>query len=123
MNNYINDKIAEMEESGIRKHERLSVILGIVGGTETVTLTEQEMNTYIDNPIKFAADRHKVSIEDYTNWIATDGSPRCGATTKSGRICKNHLSGGGQRPINEWLELDGGLCATHGGESSTRTKY
>jgi hypothetical protein len=42
--------------------------------------------------------------------------------TSKGTRCKNFVSGGIQRDLQTWLELDGGNCAVHGGVSADEAR-
>ena len=91
-------------------------------GNMSITLTSKQISKYISDPIQFAADLHGVLKHQYLDWVETDGSPRCGVKTKSGKRCQNYVSGGCQYGIDDWLQLDGGFCAVHGGESSNEAR-
>ena len=92
------------------------------GGGTNSSLDVDEICEFVEDKIAFAAKREKVSRADYVLWLETDGTPQCGATTTSGKRCKNLVSGGVQFSIHDWLDLDGGLCAVHGGQSSEDAK-
>lgn len=93
-----------------------------VGGSETVVLKPSQVQKFISNPTQFAADYKGVSVSTYLQWLETDGHPRCGATTANGTRCENNVSGGIQRTIEDWVELDGGYCWRHGGAGSKEAK-
>lgn len=86
------------------------------GGSATISLEPDDVPAFIEDRDSFAARHFGVSRQQYLDWVATDGAPRCGATTKKGTRCQNSVSGGIQRTIEEWVKLDGGYCAVHGGE-------
>ncbi len=90
----------------------------IPGGGETVVVPSNSVVEYVADPQGFAARHFGVSKEQYLLWVEMDGMPQCGATTKNGPRCKNGVSGGSQRSIEEWLRLDGGYCAVHGGDGA-----
>ncbi len=81
-----------------------------------------DIEEFLDDPEEWFARTQGVTKEDYQNWIATEGLPRCGATLKSGRRCKNPVSGGIQRDLHDWLQSDAGFCHLHGGEGSAEAK-
>ena len=92
------------------------------GGAESIWLKPDNIGVFIDDPELAAANYYKASRQEYRDWIATEGTPRCGATTKSGKRCRNIVSGGIQQPFPRWLQLDGGFCAVHGGETSEESR-
>lgn len=88
----------------------------------TITLKPEQVSTFLEDADQFAADLRGVLKHQYLDWIETDGTPRCGVTTQSGARCKNFVSGGIQHDLEDWLQLDGGFCAVHGGESSSEAR-
>ena len=50
------------------------------------------------------ADHLGVQKSQYLDWLETEGLPRCGATTAKGERCRDRVSGGIQRPLEEWLQ-------------------
>lgn len=87
-------------------------------GWRSIHVPPERIQQYIDDAEHFIAETHGVDREEYLNWVASEGIPLCGAKTRKGRQCKNWVSGGVHLPIHEWLKLNGGYCAVHGGESS-----
>lgn len=85
------------------------------GGSTTFALQSGEVPAFIQDRDTFAASHFGVTRQQYLDWVKTDGAPRCGATTKKGTRCANSVTGGIQRTIGEWVELDGGYCTVHGG--------
>ncbi len=92
----------------------------VPGGGHTMCIKPQDLPAFVRDRDQWAADTMGVSKAQYLDWVETDGTPRCGATTKSGHRCRNLVSGGIQRSLREWLRLEGGYCAVHGGEPSDR---
>ncbi|MER8389422.1 hypothetical protein NKH14_28710 [Mesorhizobium sp. M1380] len=108
--------ISAMNSAGIGFMATISV----PGGGQTVFLNPSDIEPFLSDREKFAAQLLGVSKTQYMDWVKADGAPQCGATTKRGTRCGNFVSGGGQRPIDEWIRLEGGYCAVHGGEGSER---
>lgn len=92
------------------------------GGNRSLTLAAHELETFCNDPEGFFALKHGVTIDEYRQWVETDGTPRCGAKTSKGKRCGNVVSGGIQMSLERWLEEDGGFCAVHGGEGSATAK-
>ena len=92
------------------------------GGGTRLNLDPKDIPAYMSDPANFIANSMGVTKTEYETWVETEGTPRCGATTSSGKRCKNVVSGGIQMPIDEWLRLDGGYCAVHGGDGSEEAK-
>lgn len=84
-------------------------------GGESLELDPSELEAFLADPGAVYASRHGGSREEYDQWIETHGEARCGATTRTGERCRNHVSGGIQRRFVEWLQEDGGFCKIHGG--------
>lgn len=92
------------------------------GGNASLTLAADELESFCTDPEGFYALKHGVTEDEYRQWVETDGTPRCGATTAKGKRCGNLVSGGIQMPLERWLQEDGGFCAIHGGEDSATAK-
>lgn len=91
------------------------------GGNNAV-LKSEAVALFVSDPDAAAAKHHGVSKEIFCEWIESEGSVQCSAKTATGHRCKNHLSGGGQQEIDDWLKMQGGYCVVHGGEPSTNPK-
>jgi len=86
-------------------------VLGPWGGKyEYVEI--HNVQKFRDNFRQFCADHHGLTLEQFELWMENDGTPRCGEKTKSGKRCKNPCEAS-QSPAQEWLKLDGGICAYH----------
>lgn len=110
------DTIDAMAAAGIH----FIVEAAVPWGGMTLTVSAQEVPGIVANRDQGIADHLGVPKSQYLAWVATDGLPRCGATTSKGERCRNPISGGIQRPLKEWLQEDGGFCTVHGGERSKR---
>ena len=106
--------VAAMIDAGIA----FSAVVPSPGGQKTVFLEAEDVVPFVEDSADWYAKKNGVAKQDYLSWVACDGLPRCGATTKSGNQCKNSVSGGGQRSLLEWLTEDAGFCSLHGGENS-----
>ena len=87
------------------------------GGQKTVLLEAKDVVPFVEDSADWFAKRNGVTKQDYLSWVACDGLPRCGATTRNGSRCKNSVSGGGQRGLLDWLNEDAGFCSVHGGKN------
>lgn len=92
------------------------------GGSTTISLEPDQVPAFVQDRDAFAAKHFGVTCQQYLDWVATDGAPRCGATTTKGTRCGNFVSGGIQRSIDEWIRLDGDYCTVHGGEGSQKAR-
>lgn len=92
------------------------------GGSATIWLPPQDVAIFVKDPQQAAANYFKASKQEYLDWVATDGTPRCGAKTRSGKRCRNIVSGGIQQPFERWLQLDGGFCTIHGGAGAEEAR-
>jgi len=81
-----------------------------------------DIEEFLNDPEDWYARSEGVSKDDYLNWIASEGLPRCGAVLRNGHSCKNPVSGGIQRGLHDWLQADAGFCRLHGGEGSEEAK-
>jgi hypothetical protein len=106
--------IQALEAAGIQ----FSVSFREPGGAATIGISADEAFAWVEDPEAFAARTVGLTTTKYREWVDSDGEPRCGAVTIDGHRCKNVISGGIQRSALEWLRLDGGYCAVHGGASS-----
>lgn len=111
--NWDQAKVVQPIEAQIR------ISFPVPGGGREMLIPATEQANYSANPTAYLANYFGVSEVDFIRWVETDGTPFCGETTKSGRKCRNIVSGGSQRSLRDWIELDGGCCAVHGGHSSS----
>jgi hypothetical protein len=87
--------------------------LCIPGGHRGIPLDEEEVAAYDADRDLWAADYFGLTPEQYREWIFTDGTPLCGATTKAGKPCPVPL-GSIQQNVRPWLALHrNGLCSAH----------
>lgn len=108
--------IAQMESAGIS----FSVNISVPGGGHNILISASEVPFFVQDRIGFSAKAVGASREQYVAWVESDGAPRCGAITRKGTRCQNIVKGGIQRPIAEWIELEGSYCSVHGGEGDGR---
>jgi hypothetical protein len=55
-----------------------------------VDITEEQAARWQADPDLCAARYFGLSVEEYREWVVeTDGTPLCGARTKSGHLCRN----------------------------------
>jgi hypothetical protein len=107
-----------MQDAGI------ALIGNLVGpaGNYSISLAPEEVEEFVADPAAFYAKAHGGTKKDFEDWVATDGTPRCGAKTSKGSPCRNFVAGGIHKNFEAWLEQDGGLCATHGGDNSQEAR-
>lgn len=102
--------------------------IDFVGGVDapwggiTVTLEPEDVAPFVKDRDEWFARKNGAFKEQYLDWVATSGEPRCGAKTSKGTPCKNSVSGGIQRPFEVWLQEDGGICHVHGGATSKEAR-
>jgi hypothetical protein len=97
----------------ISASEHLGVRLAAPGGGINVMLGTTALTQYRADPDGFAAEYFELTLNEYAEWIATEGAPRCEAHTASGELCKN-LTGGYQLEAAEWKTLHRKLsCVSH----------
>lgn len=109
------DTIAAMADAGIH----FVIDVPAPPGGITLTISAAEVPRIVADRDQGAADHLGVLKSQYLDWVATDGLPRCGATTAKGARCRNSISGGAQRSLEVWLQEDGGFCTVHGGKESS----
>ena len=86
-------------------------VLGPWGGKYEY-VERHNVQKFHDDYRQFCADHHELTLDQFELWMETHGIPKCGETTKRGKRCKNPC-GDAQSPAQQWLELDGGICAYH----------
>ena len=94
----------------------------VPGGGREFSLQPDDILEFTDDKIVWFSKSQGVAVEDYFDWIASEGTPRCGHIKEDGQRCKNHVSGGIQRELHDWLNQEAGFCVRHGGESSKVAK-
>lgn len=92
----------------------VACVEGPCGGI-TVELEPDDVVSFLQDRDEWFARKNGVLKSQYRDWVETYGEPRCGAKTAKGDRCKNSVSGGIQRPLEVWLQEDGGFCHVHGG--------
>jgi len=92
------------------------------GGGASVCLQANELEAFCDDPEGFFALHQAATKDEYLQWVETEGTPRCGATTNRGARCCNIVSGGIQMSLEDWLQEDGGFCTVHGGATSAEAR-
>jgi len=95
----------------------MGYVRAAAGGTG-IMVEPSDLELYVTDRDAYAARHFGGTVDEYLQWVASDGTPYCGATTGQGHRCKNEISGGGQRPFQQWLDLEGTYCAVHGGDGA-----
>jgi hypothetical protein len=86
-------------------------------GGETITLSAEEVERYKRDPDGFAATHFRPTTNEYREWIAETGLPRCAARTKSGQLCRNSV--GPQSDAFQWKATHRLLfCSVHCGDTA-----
>jgi len=93
------------------------------GGGASIILKASELDAFCADPEAFFALRSGALKEEYRQWVETEGTPRCGASTTKGTRCGNIVSGGIQMSLERWLQEDGGFCTVHGGPTSAQSRH
>ena len=86
----------------------------VPGGSIGIPLwDDEEVAAYNADPDLWTADYFGLTLDECREWIFTDGTPLCGATTKAGKPCPVPL-GHVQQDPEPWLALHrNGLCSAH----------
>ena len=103
-----------LEASGVS----LVAKIRVPWGSQKVIIDLKDIELFVADRDAGAAKCLGVTLDEYHEWIESGGGPRCGALTKSGKRCRNPVSGGIHMPIEKWKSLNGDRCAVHGGETS-----
>lgn len=116
----------KMDSATIRKLAAAPIeFVGTVaapGGGKNISLNAEDLEAFCADPEGYYALRQGVTKDEYLQWVATEGTPRCGALNSDGARCGNQVSGGIQMGLERWLQEDGGLCAIHGGATSAEAR-
>lgn len=88
-----------------------------LGGKTSVPLTPDQVSRFVDDKQAVFAEVMGLSVPEYIEWVASQGSVYCSETTKRGRPCRNFIIGGTGLNPEEWkaLRAAGGHCISHGG--------
>ncbi|MCV0424135.1 MAG: hypothetical protein K5905_01550 [Roseibium sp.] len=103
------ETIRRLTDAGIAFMAELTTPLGC----ENVHFGPEDLNRLLEDKTGFAAGYFGVTRQQYLDWIATGGNPRCSSETRSGKPCRKPAGGRYQIGIDEWLASDGGLCRSH----------
>lgn len=89
----------------------ISLVASVEGpwGGITVDLAPGDVEPFLQDCDEWFASKNGVLKSQYRDWLTTCGEPLCGAMTAKGERCKNSVSGGIQRPLEVWLQEDGGF--------------
>ena len=88
-------------------------LLTAVGCGEAVSLSGYETAVYDADPDAWAADYFNLTLQQYREWIRTEGTPLCGAITKAGKPCSVPI-GRYQQESQPWLALHRSeRCSAH----------
>ena len=77
-----------------------------------------------EQALRLLKDKHEVyselvglSREDYIEWVSSQGSVYCSATTRRGNRCRNTIIGATLLAPSKWKTTceTGGYCSVHGG--------
>lgn len=83
-------------------------------GQHTYYATPAEVLEYLDNPISLYAKYYGVFVREYLLWVEDGHSVKCSAKTKSGKQCRNTVTGGSNVDPKVWVEMQNEYCAVHG---------
>jgi hypothetical protein len=83
------------------------------GGQTTVPLSEQQLLSYLQDPVGYLAEYYGVSKQQYLAWHQANYSATCVGKTREGSICKNVVEGGANVTPKRWVELHGSYCYVH----------
>ncbi|MCV0424134.1 MAG: hypothetical protein K5905_01545 [Roseibium sp.] len=77
-----------------------------------IHIRPDDIPRFLDHAPLFVASYFGVTLEQYYDWLETDGYPRCSARIGTDRPCKRPVLGVQCGP-KEWALRDGGLCEFH----------
>lgn len=109
--------LQKMEKSGVQ----FVVGIPVLGGQESHVLTAQEVVAYMKDPVSVQSARLGLTSAEYQEYIASQGSVLCCATTKGNRPCRNSIVGATLLPPAQWKKVraEKGYCAVHGVDGET----
>jgi hypothetical protein len=86
------------------------------GFGQNVYLGEDEIAHYNADPDGFAARYFGLAdVEEYREWVASDGAPRCSEYTRKGTLCSTRI--GGNWGVKYWRQHHRmTACHQHGGD-------
>lgn len=107
------DVLRKAEKSGVH----FVVDIQILGGQKSQVLTAPEVVAYMEDPVRIQAASMDMTKAEYQDYIASQGSVLCCATTKGNRPCRNSIVGATLLPPAQWKKVrsEKGYCAAHGG--------
>jgi hypothetical protein len=107
------DVLQKAEKSGV------AFVVGTpaLGGQESHVLTAQEIVAYMEDPVSVQAACMGLTSAEYQEYLASQGSVFCCATTKGNKPCRNSIVGATLLPPAQWKKVwaEKGYCAVHGG--------
>lgn len=96
--------------------------VAVPGGGKSISLEAEDLEAFCADPEGYFARQQGVTKDEYLQWVATDGTPRCGALNSQGAPCGNRVSGESQMGLGRWLQEEGGFCAIHGCATSAEAR-
>ena len=91
-------------------------------GDASMVLQAEELGQFCEDPEGYFALMNGATKEEYSQWVDTEGTPRCGARNAKGERSKDVVSGGIQMSLEHCLREDGGFCRVHGGLGSKEAR-
>ncbi|MCW2317617.1 hypothetical protein M2322_003181 [Rhodoblastus acidophilus] len=88
-------------------------------GCKTFEIDEREADEFSKNPLKVLSRLWDASsIDEYTQWRASDYSVQCSAIQKNGKQCRYSVAGCNHIGLAKWRYFQGDYCVHHGGETA-----
>jgi len=84
-------------------------------GGQDIVLGTDDVAEFVADQASVAARHFELTKVEYLEWLASDGTVQCSATTVAGSRCKNPVSGSFDASPQEWKQRHGQYCAVHGG--------
>lgn len=86
----------------------------VPGGQTSISLSAEELEAYVLDPIAFLAHRYGVTADQYLAWQQAEYRVLCAGRTKAGHPCKSTVPGGTfvSRP-ELWVRMQGRMCSVH----------
>ncbi|MCK9511578.1 MAG: hypothetical protein M0R28_10160 [Pigmentiphaga sp.] len=95
----------------------LAVGVPALGGNRTVVATPEQALRLLQDKYAVYGELVGLSRTNYIEWVASQGSVYCSATTQKGHRCRNPIVGATLLAPSAWKDTyeSGGYCAVHGG--------
>lgn len=102
-----------LEQAGCQ----LAVSVPVLSGARTIVANPEQALRLLQDRQAVYGELMGLTRTEYVEWLSSEGSVYCSATTQKGNRCRNAIAGATLLEPAAWKAVceSGGYCAVHGG--------